>query len=209
MNASGRRATGGAARRLTATAMVSASILLISIGWAVAAVRPAAPSAAALRSADVIGAGGTHPVGADPGNWQRSSWGLSPRSASVPLTLTAHDSQACPAAATACVDLTRHITWLQADGRVTFGPVPMEPGPPGTANSTPAGTFEVAWKAGPNYISTTYHEAMPWATFFAPGGIAFHGGSLTHWSHGCVHLTVVNAHYYNEHLPIGAEVVVF
>jgi hypothetical protein len=50
---------------------------------------------------------------------------------------------------------------------------------------------------------------MPWATFFASGGIAFHGGSLTEWSHGCVHLTDVNAHYYNEHLPIGAEVVVF
>ena len=50
---------------------------------------------------------------------------------------------------------------------------------------------------------------MPWATFFAAGGIAFHGGSLTKWSHGCVHLTTPNAHYYNEHLPIGAEVVVF
>jgi len=50
---------------------------------------------------------------------------------------------------------------------------------------------------------------MPWATFFAPGGVAFHGGSLTSWSHGCVHLTVANAHYYQEHLPIGAEVVVF
>jgi len=84
---------------------------------------------------------------------------------------------------------------------VTFGPVQMEPGPPGTASATPAGTFQVAWKAGPNYVSTTYHEAMPWATFFAPDGIAFHGGSLTTWSHGCVHLTVANAHYYNEHLP--------
>jgi lipoprotein-anchoring transpeptidase ErfK/SrfK len=50
---------------------------------------------------------------------------------------------------------------------------------------------------------------MPWATFFAAGGIAFHGGSLTDASHGCVHLTVANAHYYNQHLPVGAEVVVF
>jgi len=71
------------------------------------------------------------------------------------------------------------------------------------------GTFHVEWKAGPTYVSNIYNEPMPWATFFATGGIAFHGGSLTAWSHGCVHLTDQNAHFYNEHLPIGAEVVVF
>jgi lipoprotein-anchoring transpeptidase ErfK/SrfK len=85
----------------------------------------------------------------------------------------------------------------------------MEPGKPGSAHQTPRGTFWVEWKAGPTLESNIYHEPMPWATFFAAGGIAFHGGSLTAWSHGCVHLTVGNAHYYNEHLPIGAEVVVF
>jgi hypothetical protein len=229
MNARGRPASGAAARRLTVTAVVSVSVLLISIGWAMASVRPAGPSAAVLRSADVAGTGGavqlstgqlstgqlstgqlsTGQPSTGQGSWQTSEWGLSTRSAAVPLTLTTQDRQACPVSATACVDLTRHITWLQADGQVTFGPVQMEPGPPGTANATPAGTFQVAWKAGPDYVSTTYHEAMPWATFFAPGGIAFHGGSLTTWSHGCVHLTVANAHYYNEHLPIGAQVVVF
>jgi lipoprotein-anchoring transpeptidase ErfK/SrfK len=123
--------------------------------------------------------------------------------------LTAADHRDCPAAAAACVDLTRRISWLQAAGKVTFGPVQMEPGEPGGKHQTPRGTFHVAWKAGPTYFSTIYHEAMPWATFFAAGGIAFHGGSLTQWSHGCVHLTVANAHYYNEHLPIGAGVVVF
>ena len=107
------------------------------------------------------------------------------------------------------MDLTRHITWLQAGGKISFGPVQMEPGKPGGGHETPRGTFHVAWKAGPTYMSTTYHEPMPWATFFATGGIAFHGGSLTQWSHGCVHLTTQNAHYYQEHLPIGAEVVVF
>jgi hypothetical protein len=115
----------------------------------------------------------------------------------------------CPAAAAACVDLARHTTWLQAHGKVTFGPVQMEPGKPGSAHTTPRGTFWVQWKAGPSLVSNIYHEPMPWAVFFAPGGIAFHGGSLTAWSHGCVHLTVRNAHYYNQHLPIGAEVFVF
>ena len=123
--------------------------------------------------------------------------------------LTAHDRQICPATAAACVDLTGHITWLQSAGRVSFGPVWMEPGPPGSAHATPRGTFQVSWKAGPGYISNIYGDPMPWAVFFAPGGIAFHGGSLTVPSHGCVHLTIANAHYYNEHLGIGAKVVVF
>lgn len=116
--------------------------------------------------------------------------------------------RSCPAAAAACVDLSDHLTWLQSGGRITYGPVRMEPGPPGTKHATPRGTFHVQWKAGRNYISTEFHEPMPYAVFFAAGGIAFHGGSLTKPSHGCVHLTIGNALYYHEHLPIGAEVVV-
>ena len=129
--------------------------------------------------------------------------------ATMPLVLTAADHRKCPATAAACVDLTRHLTWLQSNGKTTFGPIVMEPGKPGGGHETPRGTFWVQWKAGPSLVSNIYHEPMPWATFFAAGGIAFHGGSLTTWSHGCVHLTVQNAHFYNEHLPIGAEVVVF
>jgi lipoprotein-anchoring transpeptidase ErfK/SrfK len=44
---------------------------------------------------------------------------------------------------------------------------------------------------------------------FVPGGIAFHGGSLTVPSHGCIHLDIGSARYYDDHLPVGAEVVVF
>jgi hypothetical protein len=64
----------------------------------------------------------------------------------VSLTLTARDKANCPAAATACVDLAEHITWLQDNGKVSYGPVQMEPGPPGTAHATPTGTFNVAWR---------------------------------------------------------------
>jgi len=81
----------------------------------------------------------------------------------------------------------------------------MEPGPP----RTPRGTFHVEWKAGEHYMSTEFHEPMPYAVFFAPGGIAFHGGSLTVPSHGCIHLDIGSARYYHDHLPVGAEVVVF
>jgi hypothetical protein len=117
--------------------------------------------------------------------------------------------RSCPAAASACVDLSDHLTWVQSDGRITYGPVRMEPGPPDTRHATPRGTFHVLWKAGPNFVSSEYHEPMPYAVFFAPGGIAFHGGSLTRPSHGCVHLDIGSARYYHDHLPIGAEVVVF
>lgn len=115
----------------------------------------------------------------------------------------------CPAAATACVDLNDHLTWLQSDGHITYGPVSMEPGPPGTRQATPRGTFHVQWKAGASYISAEYHVPIPYAVFFAPGGVAFHGGSLTTPSHGCVHLDIGSARYYHDHLPIGAEVIVF
>jgi L,D-transpeptidase catalytic domain len=125
------------------------------------------------------------------------------------LALTTRDHRSCPPAAAACVDLSRHLTWLQSDGKVTFGPVRMEPGPAGSANATPRGTFTVIWKGGPNVVSNIYNEPMPWAVQFTAGGVAFHAGSLTLPSHGCVHLTMANAHYYNEHLAIGAEVVVF
>jgi len=115
----------------------------------------------------------------------------------------------CPAAATACVDLKHHLTWLQSDGHITYGPVSMEPGPAGTRQATPRGTFHVQWRAGANYISTEYHVPIPYAVFFAPGGVAFHGGSLDTPSHGCVHLDIGSARYYHDHLPTGAEVVVF
>jgi len=107
------------------------------------------------------------------------------------------------------VDLSARLTWLQSDGTITYGPVRIEPGPPGTTRSTPRGTFHVQWKAGAHYMSTEYHEEMPYAVFFAPGGIAFHGGSLDTPSHGCIHLDIASARYYHDHLPVGAEVVVF
>jgi L,D-transpeptidase catalytic domain len=124
-------------------------------------------------------------------------------------TLSPKARSSCPAAASACVDLSDHLTWLQSGRSIAYGPVPMEPGPPGTRNATPRGIFHVQWKAGANYISTEFHEPMPYAVFFAPGGIAFHGGSLTTASHGCVHLTIGSARYYHDRLPIGAEVAVF
>ena len=124
--------------------------------------------------------------------------------ASSPV-LSAAARRSCPPAAAACADLSARLTWLQSDGTITYGPVRMEPGLP----RTPRGTFYVQWKAGANFMSNEFHEPMPYAVFFAPGGIAFHGGSLTMPSHGCIHLDIGSARYYDDHLPVGAEVVVF
>lgn len=123
------------------------------------------------------------------------------------IVLSARARAECAPAASACADLDARVTWLQSGGRITYGPVRMEPG--GAGDPTPRGIFHVAWKAGAHYISTSYGVPIPYAVFFAAGGVAFHEGSLTSSSHGCIHLTMAAARYYNEHLPVGAEVAVF
>jgi hypothetical protein len=64
-------------------------------------------------------------------------------------------------------------------------------------------------KRGPNVVSNIYNESMPRAVQLTSDRAAFHAGSLTLPSHGCVHLTMANPHYFNAYLAIGAEVVVF
>lgn len=189
-------------RRLATLVIVAVGSVGVVTAAAVASPRPA------IRRAMTAVAAPRRLVQPAPAARQLSPAAQQPMPSS-PLTLTAFDRKSCPAAATACVDLARHLSWLQSGGQVTFGPVRAEPGPPGSAHATPRGTFQVSWKAGATFVSNIYGEPMPWAVFFAPGGIAFHGGSLTTPSHGCVHLTTANAHYYNEHLPVGAVVVVF
>ena len=201
-------ATGG--YRLTAVMAFLVVAGTTAVGWHGS--RPsgtaAAPTAAAPLKASPSSAG--QPARPAPGFELASpSAHATPDVAASPAALTPAPRKSCPAEATACVDLEDHLTWLQANGRITYGPLAIEPGTPGTSRATPRGIFHVQWKAGASYISIKYREPMPYAVFFAPGGVAFHGGSLTKPSHGCVHLTVGNARYYHDHLPVGAEVVVF
>jgi hypothetical protein len=104
-----------------------------------------------------------------------------------------------------CVSLSEKLAWLLQDGKVVFGPVPMLPGSP--SDPTPTGTFQVAWKAK-HYTSREFGEPMPNAVFFAAGGIAFHAGSLTTSSHGCVHLNDSDSAKFFDSLPVGATVQV-
>jgi lipoprotein-anchoring transpeptidase ErfK/SrfK len=73
---------------------------------------------------------------------------------------------------------------------------------------TPTGSFQVAWKA--EYTrSTIYDIPMPYSVFFATGGIAFHEGPLDEPSHGCVHLSHVDAQAFFAALKVGDQVVVW
>ena len=46
------------------------------------------------------------------------------------------------------------------------------------------------------------------STYFTNSGIAFHEGSLTVPSHGCIHLDPQSAQYYFQNLSIGDTVQV-
>jgi hypothetical protein len=97
----------------------------------------------------------------------------------------------CAAAAAAsgtaaCVDLSAHKAWILQGGKVVYGPVPMLPGRKGYA--TPTGTFHVLSKEKV-HLSKEFDDApMPNSVFFYPGD-AFHTGSLSVYSHGCIHLS--------------------
>lgn len=116
----------------------------------------------------------------------------------------------CPPSAAACVDEELRISWLQQNGKMIYGPVPVMPGTAGAPDSvaTPEGVFRVQWKDA-HHVSSEFGEPMPNAVFFAPGGIAFHEGSLVSSSHGCVHLSATDSARYYAALPVGAEVAVY
>lgn len=91
----------------------------------------------------------------------------------------------CAATVDACVDLSARKAWLLRDGKVVYGPVQIMPGMP--SNPTPVGTFSVSGKVK-DYHSREFDAPMPYSVFFQPG-IAFHQGSLSKYSHGCIHLS--------------------
>jgi hypothetical protein len=108
----------------------------------------------------------------------------------------------CTISTGACVDLSARKTWLLKDGVVVYGPVHAEPGRTGW--STPVGTFHVISHVK-NYVSKKFDAPMPYSTFFLPG-IAFHEGSASTPSHGCVHLSLSAAETYFSDLAVGDAV---
>ena len=113
----------------------------------------------------------------------------------------------CPPTAEACIDLTNNTTWLQDDGAITAGPYKHIAGRKG--HRTPTGTFTVQWK-NKDHKSQEFDQApMPYAIFFTNNGIAFHVGSLSVPSHGCIHLTESAAKVYWDALNPGDVVYVY
>lgn len=92
----------------------------------------------------------------------------------------------CAATVRACIDLAHNKAWLLRGGVVEYGPVPITSGRSGYR--TPVGTFRVLSKER-LHLSRAFDDApMPYSVFFIPG-IAFHQGSLSVPSHGCIHLS--------------------
>jgi lipoprotein-anchoring transpeptidase ErfK/SrfK len=112
----------------------------------------------------------------------------------------------CPPSAAACVDLAGDRAWLQSGGRITYGPVPITSGRPGYR--TPAGTFSAFW-FHKDHKSSIYNNApMPNSVFFN-GDIAFHQGSLSEQSHGCIHLSGAASATFFDTLSVGDAVYVW
>ena len=111
----------------------------------------------------------------------------------------------CKATVSACVQLSTKKAWLISGGKVSYGPVPITSGRPGWR--TPPGTFAVTFK-NINHKSSLFNDApMPYSVFFN-GGIAFHQGSLSQQSHGCIHLSKAAAQAFFAALSKGEPVQV-
>lgn len=91
-------------------------------------------------------------------------------------------------------------------GQVTYGPTAITSGKPGWR--TPPGVFRVLWK-NKNHRSKQFNNApMPYSVFFTSTGIAFHQGSLSQPSHGCIHLSKNAASTFFNTLSVGQVVQV-
>lgn len=111
----------------------------------------------------------------------------------------------CSGGVSACIDLSANQSWLLDNGVVTYGPVPITHGRAGYR--TPPGTFKVGWKDIDHKSSEFDNAPMPYSVFFN-GGIAFHEGSLSQLSHGCIHLSGGAASTYYNALEVGDTVQV-
>ena len=111
----------------------------------------------------------------------------------------------CSVTAKACVSLSSQRAWLIRDGQVYYGEASALGGRPDAP--TPTGTFRVSWK-DKDHFSREFNAPMPNSVFFAPGGVAFHQGSLTKPSAGCVHLSKKSSEVFFNELNPGDEVQV-
>jgi L,D-transpeptidase catalytic domain len=118
----------------------------------------------------------------------------------------------CSITAKSCVDLDSQRAWLINDGKITRGPVKIASG--GNGEETPVGHSLRVYRKEKDHLSQESRlpngqpAPMPWSVFFEDGGIAFHSGSPSRSSGGCIHLEPVDAEAWFNYLQIGDQVQV-
>ena len=130
--------------------------------------------------------------------------GTSAPAASVPDPAPTPAPASTPAKA--CVSLSGKQAWLLDEGKIVYGPVKMLPGK--KSDPTPVGKWRVEYKEKLHHSTEFDGAPMPNSVFFAPGGIAFHEGSLSRYSAGCVHLSPSASLKFFNSLDKGDEVQV-
>jgi hypothetical protein len=118
----------------------------------------------------------------------------------------------CTITARACVDLDSQRAWLFSDGAIVRGPVKIASG--GNGKATPIGHSlrvyrkDAEHKSAESPLPNGQPAPMPWSVFFADGGIAFHSGSPTRSSAGCIHLSDPDARAWFNYMAMGDQVQV-
>jgi len=118
----------------------------------------------------------------------------------------------CSISAKSCVDLDSQRAWLIQDGKIFRGPVKIASG--GNGKETPVGHSLRVYRKDKDHLSEESRlpngkpAPMPWSVFFEDGGIAFHSGSPTRSSAGCIHLEPADAEAWFNYLQIGDQVQV-
>jgi lipoprotein-anchoring transpeptidase ErfK/SrfK len=122
----------------------------------------------------------------------------------------------CTTTAKACVDLESERAWLIKDGKVMRGPVKVASG--GRGKPTPTGHSLRVYRKEKDHKSKESRiqsgpkkgqpAPMPYSVFFEDGGIAFHSGSPSVASAGCIHLNTADAIAWFNYLQIGDQVQV-
>jgi hypothetical protein len=111
----------------------------------------------------------------------------------------------CTITAKACVSVSGKQAWLLDEGKIVYGPVKIMPGKKGSP--TPLGTWQVLYKEKMHLSHEFDNAEMPNSVFFY-NGVAFHQGSLSKYSAGCVHLSPAASLKFFTTLQKGDEVQV-
>lgn len=186
-------------RPLLATVVLAvAALVATTVTGAASAAGPQKESTAAvLPAATVVPAGRVPSLVA-----ATASASTSESTASASRALAANRPP-CSSSVRACVSLSARKAWLMdGTGRIVYGPVGVLGGRRG--EPTPTGTFSVSNKVK-NYHSRQFDAPMPYSVFFYPG-VAFHTGSLSTRSAGCLHLGSTSAKRFFSTLSPGDRV---